>query len=308
MSWFDLKLGNITFKSVLGEACQNEFSDYALSDFSGWVYLTFVLAFILSICAFLLYFRKFISSRPMEWRVLAVVSFVVIVYVVYLVFLLWNISIVDVPDWARRGEFGDSFGTLNALFSGLAFSGVLLTLLFQRKDIASTKQQLIDQAFESQFYSLLNYQQEIVKNFDIQDPDSKVVISQGRDCFKRWDQFLRFRFWNYDKIPEKKSKAHVFAYCEVAPEHGSDWDLYFNSLMLLFSVIKDSKHPKENDFAFIVRALLSAYELKLIFYYCLTPGGERLSFFVDRYSLFSHLDDSLIYKTEHLKCLSLIHI
>lgn len=36
---------------------------------------------------------------------------------------------------ARRGEFGDMFGGLNALFSGLAFAGVVYALLLQRKDL-----------------------------------------------------------------------------------------------------------------------------------------------------------------------------
>lgn len=37
--------------------------------------------------------------------------------------------------WDRIGAFGDQYGTLNALFSGLAFAGVIIALHLQRKDL-----------------------------------------------------------------------------------------------------------------------------------------------------------------------------
>lgn len=37
--------------------------------------------------------------------------------------------------WTRRGQFGDMFGALNTLFSGLAFAGVLATIAMQRRDL-----------------------------------------------------------------------------------------------------------------------------------------------------------------------------
>jgi hypothetical protein len=37
--------------------------------------------------------------------------------------------------WTRRGQFGDMFGALNTVFSGLALAGVVTTLLMQRKDL-----------------------------------------------------------------------------------------------------------------------------------------------------------------------------
>lgn len=38
-------------------------------------------------------------------------------------------------DWAESGTFGDTFGALNALFSGLAFSGVIVTILIQKSEL-----------------------------------------------------------------------------------------------------------------------------------------------------------------------------
>lgn len=36
---------------------------------------------------------------------------------------------------AERGTFGDQFGAVNALFSGLAFAGLIYTIILQRKDL-----------------------------------------------------------------------------------------------------------------------------------------------------------------------------
>jgi hypothetical protein len=38
------------------------------------------------------------------------------------------------PEMASRGQFGDIFGSVNALFSGLALTGVIIALLLQREE------------------------------------------------------------------------------------------------------------------------------------------------------------------------------
>lgn len=38
-------------------------------------------------------------------------------------------------DWAKSGTFGDTFGALNALFSGLALAGVIVTIMMQRTEL-----------------------------------------------------------------------------------------------------------------------------------------------------------------------------
>lgn len=45
-------------------------------------------------------------------------------------------------DWQKRGQFGDLFGAANALFSGLAFAGIIYTIYLQRKEIALQRKEL----------------------------------------------------------------------------------------------------------------------------------------------------------------------
>lgn len=49
---------------------------------------------------------------------------------------------IGFTDWAARGQFGDMFGAVNTLFSGLAFAGVVYAILLQREDLALQREEL----------------------------------------------------------------------------------------------------------------------------------------------------------------------
>lgn len=52
--------------------------------------------------------------------------------------------------WQKSGTFGDTFGALNALFSGLAFSGVIITILIQKTELKNQREELMLQRTEMQ--------------------------------------------------------------------------------------------------------------------------------------------------------------
>lgn len=54
------------------------------------------------------------------------------------------------PEWDKRGQVGDMFGAVNALFSGLAFAGLFYTIILQRKEFSIQQDQLILQRQELQ--------------------------------------------------------------------------------------------------------------------------------------------------------------
>lgn len=48
-------------------------------------------------------------------------------------------------DWATDlGKFGDSFGAINALFTGLTLAGLLITILQQREELALQHRELLE--------------------------------------------------------------------------------------------------------------------------------------------------------------------
>lgn len=63
----------------------------------------------------------------------------------------------------RKGQFGDSFGGVNALLSGLALIGVTVAIILQRHELKNQKEEMEEQrktmqkeTFERTFFQLLN--------------------------------------------------------------------------------------------------------------------------------------------------------
>ena len=126
---------------------------------------------------------------------------------------LLNMSLVffiDNPNW--RGTFGDQFGAVNALFSGLAFAGLIYTIILQRKDLelqrydlklqreelTLTRKEMEEQTaefekqnetlkvqrFENTFFNMLSQFQEVVNNLSVTARLSTGSVDIiGRDVF-----------------------------------------------------------------------------------------------------------------------------
>ncbi|MCF6347514.1 MAG: hypothetical protein L3J20_04340 [Flavobacteriaceae bacterium] len=52
--------------------------------------------------------------------------------IVMVIIGLWLGNLYVLKDIEERGTFGDMFGSINALFSGLALAGIIFTILLQR--------------------------------------------------------------------------------------------------------------------------------------------------------------------------------
>ncbi len=77
--------------------------------------------------------KRSASLSPLLWIAVAVV-------------LLWlatpfAVSIV-LGSWEQRGQVGDTFGVVNALFSGLAFAGLIYTIHLQRHELSLQRREL----------------------------------------------------------------------------------------------------------------------------------------------------------------------
>lgn len=63
-----------------------------------------------------------------------------------IVILLWGFSgyltYKLIPGWSDRGTFGDMFGAINGLFSGLAFAALIYTIILQRQEIQMNRDEI----------------------------------------------------------------------------------------------------------------------------------------------------------------------
>jgi hypothetical protein len=244
------------------------------------------------------------SSKPIVLAVCAVV-FVVGVYAAYYAFLYFGYDAkVDVSGnliGVRSGTFGDAFGALNALFSGLAFSGVLITLLLQRKDLADGQLQNAKQQTESQFYNMLSLQQQVIQGFDlhINRNDTQYTL-EGRDCFRDWHRKLcRAYKASYEDGRKKEFRAGL-SYQQILQSHQGDLGLYFRSLYSVFRFIELAEYADKKHLSRVVRSLLSDYELVFLYYNCLSGKGEKFQKYADGYELFDNLDINLLLEFDHV--------
>jgi hypothetical protein len=93
------------------------------------------------------------NVKKLSALLLGGVVLAVLVYAVALVALTWPVSELSIE---KSGVFGDSFGLLTSLFSGLAFAGLIITIVMQKDELAMQREELKLQrsALESQVKEL----------------------------------------------------------------------------------------------------------------------------------------------------------
>lgn len=103
-------------------------------------------------------------------------------------------------DWTESGTFGDTFGALNAVFSGLALAGVVVTILIQRTELKNQREELILQRNEMKetrkefllnrtttlVYNQLDRFEKALNDFRFQTPDMTVL--KGNDAILYLDE------------------------------------------------------------------------------------------------------------------------
>lgn len=96
----------------------------------------------------------------------------VLIFVVVIIIFLWALSgfaiYFFIDNWNDRGTFGDLFGVINSLFSGLALAGLIYTT-YKNKNL------MIDQRNEIEIN-----RKELVRSRKIQEKSEKVLEEQAR--------------------------------------------------------------------------------------------------------------------------------
>lgn len=103
--------------------------------------------------------------------IIGILLFMLIIWIFY-PFIL-NIFFESNND---RGVFGDSFGALNALISGLAFGGIIYTILLQQGQLNMQKEELILQRKELELT-----RQELNRTADAQEKSEKALSRQAEN-------------------------------------------------------------------------------------------------------------------------------
>jgi len=250
---------------------------------------------------------------------------------VLVIIALWILTYFLLRDIDKRGTLGDMFGTLNALFSGLAFAGIIFTILLQRKELKYQREELQatrkefviqnktlkSQRFENTFFGLINLHNQIVNDIDDKKGDgysSPEEVISGRDVF--FQAYLELR-----PLLAKKNLEISKAYLKMYGKHNTDFGHYFRNLYRTFKIIHETEFVSINEidddvenkeelyketnfihrykYTSILRAQLSDYELFILFYNCQSHLGKKFKPLVEEYSILKTMPRHFIEHKEH---------
>lgn len=203
--------------------------------------------------------------------------------------------------------FNSSHGMLNALFSGLAFIGVIATLYWQKND--SDKK-----SFESNLYKQIEFFLQLVENLSYTNQDGAYPYEgKGREIFE----------WFYEKKKYDYSKDSTLGLKEKLKDNprylysGSEikvFESYLNYLFNIYEYIDKAQieQVKKQDYADQLTALLSKYELLLIFYYVESLQErldkrkyERLRALCIKYGLFQNMNKAYLADLNHVNLIDI---
>ena len=201
----------------------------------------------------------------------------------------------------QRGAYGDMYGSVNALFTALAFAGVIITLGFQLKELELTRNELSGQRqelghqreqlekqnetfkrqqFESTFFALLRTNIEIVSALVIVE-GGKIRYS-GKSCLALQKRSLE----NYmQSFCVDKSFDMLF---EMNPPHLGH---YFRQLYNIIKFVDDEGENKMR-YANFMKAQLDNDELTLIAYNGASSHGKKFGELIEKYGLLENLEES----------------
>ena len=222
----------------------------------------------------------------------------------------------------KRGQLGDMFGVIGALFSGLAFAGVVVTMLqqnedlnLQRKDLALQRQEIAQtnreleqqrtvmqeqsrtimlQRFENTFFSMLEMQQKIVDGLNYESEESGKY--KGREVFDR----MYKNFYDYAFV---EKKGHRYKHLTKDSPIGdfiecygfaisSGQIRYFDHLYRILKYIDHAEYlgyQEQYNYVCILRAQLSKPELLMLFYFCFYENSHRMKDLMEKYAFFKHI-------------------
>jgi len=258
--------------------------------------------------------KKDTSPWPQLTKLFAIVFFLWISTLLLLYLIFDSIE--------SRGLFGDQFGSINALFSGLAFAGIILTIYLQKRELALQREELVlqreelvltrkeikgqkeqleaqnktlrHQNFENTFFQLLGLYNQIVEGMKFGQP-----ATTGRDCLQFW--YVQIRDYHNDSRRQDQhqnlsAREYANEVYKVFKDNFQNYvGHYFRTLYNIFKFVHNSDVEDKTLYTNLIRAQLSSYELALIFYNCLSSlGKDNFKPLVEEFGVLKHIEQRLI--------------
>lgn len=206
--------------------------------------------------------------------VVAGVVLTISAYGALIIYLTWPLSEFSI---AKSGTFGDSFGVVTSLFSGLAFAGIILTILLQRQELTESREIFRIQRFEGSFYRLLDLYRKNLEDLRIFDISSgtnyhaidalSFICKQLNETMQKYSRFL--------EVEDRRAIYESQLFIEVQKLIRRQ-ARYLGTLQSLLDLIdRDLPNDKEREpYWNIVANQLTSHEARYLFYCCLVADKQ----------------------------------
>ena len=233
------------------------------------------------------------EEDEMNVLLLGAVAFVFIACIV--TFIFGNTS-----EHNARGTFGDMFGAVNAVFSGLAFCGVVYAILLQRADIKLTRADLkltradlkltrdelvgqkialedqanalSKQSFENSFFSRIENLRSVIAEISIAIPSrantAAPVILSGSGVFAKRKADLDHEL--YSCPPATPAVNRLFFRDHIRVSFDSELRLYVSGLEDLFAFVESSEIENRKQYFSTIAAQMSKSQKTFLYLYCIS--------------------------------------
>lgn len=239
---------------------------------------------------------------------------IIIVYGILLIGITWPISEFSI---SKAGQFGDSFGVLNSMFSGFAFISLVITIYLQQKEMMDTKQEMFNQNFENTFFKMLDLFNTVIKDLNFKCKEKTEYMPGlgnitiyfnkiGKETFKYDNNFnikgkeviyeLLNLFLKYAKIIDKDHTRKVIGrYEDFHNEFESNIGHYFGTIYQILKFIDESSISNKERYSNLFRAQFSKLELEFLFYHSTSKKAEsKFTPLLIKYEFLEHIDISHI--------------
>lgn len=265
-------------------------------------------------------FKRFYSNKKLFWRYIRreefFLSFKGLICLLLLIFIVWLayavFILLVIPKMEVRGQSGDMFGGITALFSGLAFAGLVYTLFVQKKELqyqreeltrlvdeqAASREQLKNQAthmelqnmqfskqsFENTFFALLTQFREFKAS---QAKDG----SSGQDQLDTLCQSVIPSSHFFGESRSKQSISPIEEYLSSYESKKADFAPYFRHIYNILKFVDHSGIEDQKVYSNFLRADLNHLELAVLALNAASANGKKkLKPLLKKYDFLKHFD------------------
>jgi hypothetical protein len=210
------------------------------------------------------------SFELIIWLSFGFIVTFVLGYLGFLVYVSWPIN-----EWSvnKAASLGDSFGILSSLFSGLAFAGLIVTIVMQNKtlkaqmeelelarkeykrqgDALYAQQKIMDEQFKA--VQLQNFESTLYKLIEFKDKATKQIFDNVGSTL-------------IDHIQKQFSDDKVISRSQMSLFESHEFDLYIRRIIKLLGFFpKDDEGSSKSFFKDLVFDSFIKEEKKMLFYF-----------------------------------------